>query len=280
MTRYLITATLSLALTLAGCKSQKNVVTPTGPTTTTTVTTDNVAPEARLDYIASHQSSWTSLQAGGNVKLGGPKSLSSSMQMRMVRDESIYISLRLLGIEAAKILVTRDSVLLVDKYHKRYLAEPVSLLTNGLPATVGMVQDIFLGRAFVLDKGTLNNSNKRDVTIVTNPDGSMQIKPLSQPDKFTYAFDIDTNNHIVALNVLPQKGAPYTADYSDFQNTIAGPVAHRSHLKANIGGTAFTLQFELKNLQWNTTFSIDTSRPGANYKRYEPKQIGQMFGKD
>ena len=36
----------------------------------------------------------------------------------------------------------------------------------------------------------------------------------------------------------------------------------------------------MKNLQWNTAFKIDTSRPGGNYKRITPKQLGSMFDRD
>lgn len=284
MTRLLVATILLAAITLTGCKTKKDTITVNpkqpGGITTVTTPTDTLSLPDRLEFIANRQATWQTLQAGGNVKLGGAKSLAANMQLRMVRDKAIYISIRVLGIEAAKIIVDNDSVLLVDKFHKRYLAEPVSMLTNGLPATVGMVQDIFLGRAFLLNSGTLNNSNKRAATITSTEAGNARIQPEKQPEKFAYNFDINTRNNIIALNVIPQKGTPYKASYSEIQNTLAGPIAHQSLLQAHIAGADFTLRLEMKNLQWNTAFKIDTSRPGGNYKRITPKQLGSMFDRD
>ena len=97
------------------------------------------------------------MQTGGNIKLSAGSSFSSAIQVRMVRDQAIYISLRpMLGIEVGRLLITADSLYAVDKVHKRYIAEKVSMLTSGIPVTVSEVQDMFLGRPFIIGKGTLS----------------------------------------------------------------------------------------------------------------------------
>ena len=145
-----------LAATMAACGSIKKAASVTDTTTTTTTTNNYMST---LDAVIATLGDWQTMQAGGNIKLTAGSSFSSSIQVRMVRDQSIYISLRpMLGIEVGKLIITADSLFAVDKVHKRYIAEKVSILTSGIPVTVSDVQDIFLGRPFILGKGPLKES--------------------------------------------------------------------------------------------------------------------------
>ncbi len=101
---------IALAAITTSCGSQKVAVpetqkvttttttTTTTKTTTTTTTTTTAAPTtAQVSHVAKIANSfgaWTTLKAGGSVSIGGSKPLSSSMQIRMERGKSIYISVR------------------------------------------------------------------------------------------------------------------------------------------------------------------------------------------
>ena len=102
--------------------SQEKPLPLQNPTTTTqaepTVTTDPT------DAVIATLGNWQTMQTGGNIKLSAGSSFSSSVQVRMVRDKAIFISLRpMLGIEVGKLVITADSLYAVDKVHKRYIAE-------------------------------------------------------------------------------------------------------------------------------------------------------------
>ena len=280
MKKIIIALTLLAAIT-TGCRSAKEttVTTPSGTTITPTQNQQD-ALDQRLNMLVNTQGNWTVMQVGGNVKVGGIKSLSSGMQMRMIRDKAIYISLRpMLGIEVGKIVITADSVLVVDKYHKRYIAEPMSLITNGIPVTVGNLQDIFLGRSFLLGQGTLGRSNNKDCTLA--PDGAnFRLSPKQQPKDFTYGFTYDATNKILAVEVTPVKGnqKPYQATYSDVKlEAVAGNIAHHVDVKANVGGKAFTLGLDLKDITWSGDFTIDTTKPTSGYKRMSANQITSIL---
>ena len=273
---------VAIALITAACHTTKQVTNTTYPSTDTTAVQPATTLDTRLTALATAQRGWTTMQAGGNVKVGGTKTFSSAMQMRMVRGKAIYISLRpLLGVEVGKIVITNDSVLVVDKYHKRYLNEPLSLITNGIPISVATLQDIFLGRAFVLGNGTVNPSTKHLVEL--KPAGQhFTLEPKSQLSAFTYAFTIDNDNHVLNVQVTPLKGAttPYTAHYDDIQQTLAGTIAHHADVAATVSGTKFTLDIDLKNITWNTQVNIDDSKPGDSYKRIDGKNITSILGND
>ena len=278
MNRKLCIMLCALCIILCGCHTTKQVVTT--PTTTPATSDVTTSLESRLNAFAASQMGWNTMQAGGSVKVSGGKSFSSAMLLRMERGKSIYISLRpLLGVEVGKIVITNDSVLVVDKYHKRYLAEPLSLITNGLPVTVTEMQDIFLGRAFVLAGGTVNTSTRHLVQLEAQGT-NYYLSPKAQPDAFSYGFTIDPSNHVLSVEVTPTHGdkTPYTAQYSDVQLTLAGAIAHHAVVTATVGTGKFVLSLDLKNITWNNNVTIDDSKPSAGYQRIAGNKITSILG--
>ena len=207
----IILSLLTATLLMSSCGTIKKgaaATLPQGQTTTpTTVSSDP------LNALIATLNDWQTMQAGGNIKLSAGSSFSSSIQVRMVRDKDIYISLRpALGIEVGKLLITADSIYAVDKIHKRFIAEKVSLLTAGIPVTVSDVQNIFLGRAFIIGKGTLSDANKDQVSAAKAGSG-YTVTPSEHYKGHVYSFAYDKLNNIVTLNIMPENST--TATYQD-----------------------------------------------------------------
>lgn len=271
---YSIKIALLLLAIVAFASCSKKVVQIDDDNVAVTVTNQNI------DMSAFYQADWRTFKSGGNVEIGsGSKSLSSSMQMKMIRNKSIYVSVRpVLGIEAAKMVINGDSILLVDKLHKRYILEKASLLTNGIPVTVGALQDIFLGRAFELGKGSLTQDLKDDFTVSVK-DNRVVLTPKNQFKGFDYNFVYDGRNNIVSLNVVPSNatGSTYSVTYSKVQGSVAGKVATEASVATKLNGNSLKLELEYKDINWNESFTIDTNIP-KNYKRIDGKDIMQLLG--
>lgn len=254
---------------------------------TTKKTTDFIVVEdfppsrtsvAPAEVIAKNTGTWNTMQCGGSITLGGKRNFTSSVNVRMEHDKSICISLRpLLGIEVGRLVFKGDSVIIIDKVHRQYIAENVSVLTNGLPATVSTLQDIFLGRAFILGEGSFN-SKMIDKASCTNVDGKMTLKPNKQLKGFAYEFTFDEKNRILALNVVPEgaKATTYTVNYNDVQATIAGNIAHAVSIAGTIKGNELNLGLNLNNITWNQAVKIDASIP-SNYKRADISNINSLL---
>ena len=257
-----------------GCSKRvtESIIEVNKPTATTT-TAASVA-----NYL---QSDWQSFKSGGSAKVDAAgKSLSSSMQMRMQRGQSIYISLRpVMGIEVAKMVISGDSIMLVDKVHKRYMLEKASLLTNGIPVTVDILQDIFLGRAFELGKGSLTSAIRDDFTVEAQENGNVVLKPREQFQGFDYKFVYDKNRNLLSLDVTPTKqgASTYSVHYDDIKASVAGKVPSSLSLSTALRGKAFTLELEYKDMKWNEEFTIDTVAP-KKYTRITGGDILQMLG--
>ena len=270
---YLIIA----ATLLTACGTFKKANTNLPDTNTTGQPTQSDSQDQFAAVIAT-LGDWQTLQTGGNIALKGSSSFSSSIQVRMVRDEAIYISLRpLLGIEVGRLLITADSVYAVDKVHKRFIAEKLSILTSGIPVTVTDVQDIFLGRPFIIGKGTLNNGQKAEVT-ATSEHNAIKLTPTELYKGYGYTFTFDKSIRITSLDIVPAGSTTptYQVKYSDVQRTIAGNIAHAINVDATVEKKKMAFSLSYKDIDWNKQVKIDRSIPNG-YKRMDAASLFSIF---
>ena len=270
--RHLLAAIATLALVACGTTKPSNNV--------DTIATHALNNQELSMLVARQEKSWATMQAGGSIKLSGAVSFSSSMQVRMQRGEAIVISLRpLLGVEVGRLVITSDSIVLIDKWHKQYIAEPVTLLSGGLPVTVNDVQDIFLGRPFVLGKGSVDSLRVDQITINPREQG-FDMVPNDQPRAFSYQFGYDKQGRMVTLDVQPTKGnsTTYQVAYNEVKATPAGPVAHKVNIATAIKGRNMGLTLDYDDMTWNRSVKIDRTIP-RNYKRREAAALTSLFSK-
>lgn len=267
---------LVMAALMTACGTAKKAALP--DTTTTSPTTPTTATADPINAIIATIGDWQTMQTSGNIQLSAGSSFSSSIQVRMLRDQAIYISLRpVLGIEVGKLIITADSLYAVDKVHKRYIAEKVSLLTSGIPVTVKEVQDIFLGRPFIIGKGTLDKDNK-GVMNVTQEGKATTLSPIEHYKGYGYTFTFDKSNRITSLDIVPEGSTTpaYQVKYSDVRSTTTGPIAHDINASANIEKKKMAISLSYKNIEWNGKVKIDMGIPG-NYSRMSARDLLSMF---
>ena len=89
------------------------------------------------------------------------KSQAFSINLRMRSDSVIWLSVSALGIEAARFLITRDSIKMLDRINSKYMMTDYSYLNNMLQIGVDftMLQEMLLGNYFsYLDAKKLRSS--------------------------------------------------------------------------------------------------------------------------
>ena len=278
MNKISITLIITLVMLMTACGTAKKatVTNPTGNTTQqTTVQTQTTA---HYDEIIATLGTWQTMQTGGSLTIDVGSSFSSGVQVRMVRDEAIYISFRpMLGIEVGRLLITADSIYVIDKVHKRYAAEKVSLLTAGLPITVSTVQDMFLGRPFIIGQGTLNQANKEKATL-TNDGAVSVLTPNDKYKGYSYVFTFNKSHNITSLNITPASASTsaYQVRYSNVKKTTAGNIAHTFRANGTVGKKRLTLELNYNNIEWNGSVKIDHSLP-SSYSRVNANQLLNLF---
>ena len=193
--------------------------------------------------VAAAAPEWTDFSASGNITVSTTGSLSSAIQIKMVRGRSISISIRpLLGIEMGKLFVDKDSVTLVDKYHNIYVRESVSqLLGNGIGLYA--LQNLLLSRPFDLTDGAIR-----------------------------YFFDMIENN-VSRFNVTLNNGQQYAMDFSAFKPVDGKVIATSISAHIEIGGTKVGMDLKYtKSIRWNSGVT-DYIRIPDGARRYSLAQL-------
>lgn len=272
---------LTIVTLFSSCDLLRKVTSkqPGGTTTTSTTTSEGNNADDPFASLLNTVGDWQCLQTGGNISLKGGNNFSSSIQMRMERGQAIYISLRpVLGIEVGRIVITADSLYAVDKVHKRYIAEKVSILTSGIPVTVSDVQDIFLGRPFIIGKGTLRASDK-SIVDVSRQGSNIVLTPNVHYKGYGYSFTFDKSNRISSFDILKEGSSTpaYQVKYGDVKSTDAGNIAHDIDVDAAVQNKKIAFSLDYKNIDWKESVSIDRSIP-SGYSRMSATSLFSLFG--
>ncbi|MCM1077541.1 MAG: DUF4292 domain-containing protein [Bacteroides sp.] len=227
--------------------------------------------------LESSYQPWESVKMPVTLNLNSPKSVSISGTLSMQRDRSIHMSFRFFGMEVATLMVTDDSIFASYKLERIYFAESIRDLLGGFPATVGNVQDLLLGRPFIIGEETPTLSR-------CSLDGNgttWTITPDFSPAGIGYGFTVDTptgNVELLTVN-LPSR-APITAAYSDFAVTATGPMAGTSFISARGSSAKFEGEIDLnpRKAEWGQGFGKEWTVP-KGYTRVRAEEIMKKLTK-
>lgn len=205
MSKQLLLCLLGFLL-LAGCK--KEAV----PTTAST-TTENVGTVAVTNFDFNY------LSSKGQITLKDSNdNLSSGVSIRMKKDSVIWVSVQPgLGIEAARVMLTQDSVYIVNRLQKEYVAADYAFLRNKLHVDV----------SFELLQAILVGNYQSQGTEKAMDEGDMQhVQQLRQNLTFDY-FIGSLNSKLQLLNVQDNNtGNTITVKYDGFEDIGQVPFAH------------------------------------------------------
>ena len=256
-----------------GCKSSKDI---TGPDYS------KVEGSSRYDNIVSKYTDWETVSLNGKATFKAGAELNSSVQIKMVKDEMILVSIRpMLGIEIAKLYLKKDSVVFIDKYNKLYVEEDLTALTNKLPFTLSTIQNMILNRAFLLDGTTMSAKTKKQVKLFDNKDGSLIITPKEQMPGFVYSFITDAENNITNLQVVQLSNSKtYNAEYRNFKNDDTYKMAEYVGMETVIGNKNIVLNLNINTsrARWNEPVDTDIDL-SKKYRKTTLKTYMELFNK-
>lgn len=242
---------------LAGCKSQKSAAGSGEGTTGSVVLPSSSSLQTRYTMLTESWKPWNDVEVGVKVKLNSPAKFNAAGKVWMKRGEWISMSVRMLGFEVATLWVDRDSVVAVDKFHKKYLSVATSSLLGGEDVTVADVQDLLMGRAFLLGKGTATTSNRGSFDLEQAPNG-WYLLPRRQPERFSYGFLASLTANLLRGAVIEVNDyGSVTADYKDiFESRNCGWFAKEVTLETSRGKKlSATIQWDLNGAKFNAGVS-------------------------
>ncbi len=200
MNLRLLVLLLSCFVWLGGCKSIKDITTPG---TNWKVVEERALNERLVFETASFS---------GRVKLhypeGGMNNLNASYRIDIVKDSMIMIRLIKL-IEAARIMITPDSIFIQDRINSELIACDFSIAkeTVGLPADFGLLQDILLGEYHPIPEDMVATQRRGSPKILEGDAAGMH---------FIYELEADIAKLVKLFAQDAAQERSVTLGYSDF----------------------------------------------------------------
>ena len=271
MTRF--TILIAMIGLLASCRSTKKIQTAIAKkdsvvnvTLPPDVAVKNDTLEmirATLQQVSANQINYRTFSAKVQVDYrgGDGKNYDVNANIRMHKDSALWINVNaFMGIDAMRVLITRDSVKLLNKLDKVYTARSVEYLqeVTGLPLDLKTVQDLIIGNAVFLDSNIVsyriaNNS----ISMLSLGQWFKNLVTLTESDKILMNAKLD--------DVDISRSRTAALGYSDYENKKGVPFATKRTISVT-EKNKLDIRLDFKQYDFNEEVSFPFSVP-KNYDR-------------
>lgn len=248
----------------SGCRTTlKPTITPGN----LTLTEEPSTPKMRFKALNDSTPEYECVSVPVKLQISTPARISFSGKAYIVRDESIFLSLRKFGMEVAQLYVTSDSILAVDKFNKKVVSESLSQFIEQCPVNIHDIQNLLFGQPFL-------PGEKPDADKFIFEEQTETAQWLAIPSKqynnleLGFAFSLDDNS----LKSLAVKGGSttFTSRYSYFYPTPGGAVASKCDIdiKNPKMPVEISLMWDWGSASWNNPSDMKKQIPSiAGYKK-------------
>jgi len=259
-------------LLLGGCKSSQKIATVEAG--------DAKAHAEFFDSMQEKAFQFETLNARMNAEILIPgKEMSSRVDMKMVKDSAFMLSVQpVLGIEVFRLIMDQDSIKIIDRMNRRYLAENYANLKGQTPIVFNYnnLQSLFINHLFY--PGENNVTPGIYNRFLLDQEGSSAEIRAKDKMGLSYIFMADGEEKLLSTYVT-DKSENFALQwvYSDFRITEGQPFPMRMDInlftqKASKGG----LKLNFSRVQTNIPVQIDVTIPDK-YKRVTFAEIMKMF---
>lgn len=180
--------------------------------------------------------------------------------IRMFKDSTIWISVTaILGIEGLRALITKDSVKLLDKQNKIYIARSVSYLQEmtQLPLDLQSLQGLLIGNPVFLDSNILSyNMGENTVSLLSIGTFFKHLLTIDQADNTIVSSKLDDRD--------PSRNRTCHLTYSNYENKKG--MRFPSKRTINVSEKKkIDIKLDFKQYDFNETLSFPFNIP-KNYK--------------
>lgn len=238
--------------------------------------------QAYMEKVIELAPQWKSLsgKVALTLNLGSQGNTKMNATMRLMRDQSIRFTVApLLGIEMARLEISPDGVLLLDRLHKRYCQIPFSELSEktGISVDFNAFQSLFLNEMFLPGKERLTTADAGDFTLSLNDKKGVDITPRKKA-KLTFQFLASATDGLLWQTLIQMSGTPYALrwKYDTFED-VEGR-SFPKHMNASAEGLSKNTGMDMKfsKLTVGGDWDARTTIPDS-YSRIELKQVIDML---
>lgn len=257
---------------MASCRSTKKIQTAINKKDS--VATVTIPPDTRkndtiqmirntLQRIDSNRIDFRTFNGKVNVDYSGSdgKKYDVNANVRIYKDSVIWIAVNaLLGIDAMRLYITKDSVKLLDKLNKTYTARSVDYLqeVTSLPLNLYLLQDLIVGNPVFLDPNIVSYSiSNGQIALLSVGDLFKNLVTLNEPDKSLLHSKLDDTD--------PVRNRTADLTYSEYESKKSVPFSTRRRIVV-AERNRLDIKLEFKQYEFNQEVSFPFSIP-KNYDR-------------
>ncbi len=265
-----IISIIVIAGLLASCRSTRKIGTAIAKKDTLeqTVIKTNAANDSVnfikniLQQINANHIDFTSFSAKVNIdyKDDADKKYDVNAVVRMYKDSAVWISANaVLGIEALRVLNTKDSVKLLDKLNKTYVARSNDYLqeVTSLPLGLKTVQDLLIGNPVYLDSNIIAYStNENSVSLLSVSEWFKNLLTVNAKDKSLQRSKLND------ADIVRNRTADLTYNDYETKKNISFPTKRRINISDK---KKLDIKLEFKKF----TFNEEVSFPFSVHKNFK-----------
>jgi len=272
MNRLFILLLLGISF-IYSCRSTRNIQTAIATkkdTTTAPVVIVDHSHDDSMTYIRenykkvlNNRIDFTTFSAKIDVEYEDAegKKYDVNAHLRMYKDSVIWVSITaILGIEGLRAYITADSVKLLDKQNKVYIARSVSYLQDvtELPLDLHSLQELIIGNPVFLDSNILSyNRTAGSISLQSNGEFFKNLFTISETDKLVQSSKLD--------DLDEQRSRTCYLTYYDYENKKGVNFPTRRDISVS-EKKKLDIKLNFKQYDFNETLSFPFSVP-KNYKR-------------
>lgn len=240
-------ALLGASVLSTGCKSKK-AVSDTSPLPDASLALWNTAAENAIE--------WKTVSIRSRLQYRDDSdSQSGNVNIRMVRDSAIWMNVTKLGFEVARVLITRDSAFLINRFESGITAMSLAALgaEYGIPPRLDYIQSLLMGQVV---PGHFTHNNLRP----GNPHG-FEV----QDHRLLWHYAIQAENGVPGTIKIEDEGSLYSLAWnmSNFRQLANDkPFSFlRNGIVYEQDQIVLQIQMDVSNVEINAVFDMPFNRP-------------------
>jgi outer membrane biogenesis lipoprotein LolB len=271
MMKTLLALSIAVAL-LASCRSTKKIQTAISKTDTVKIQTPpSTDPhedsmnfiKQTFNSIEQQKINFTTFSAKIDVDYRGTddKKYDVNAHLRMYKDSVIWISVTaILGIEGMRVLITKDSVKLLNKQDKVYTARSVSYLqeVSALPLDLHSLQDLLIGNPVFIDSGNIVSYSNAGgfISLLSIGDFFKNLLTLTETEKLLQSSKLDDTD--------AQRNRTCHLSYEEYENKKGVNFSSKRFISV-VENKKLEIRLHFRQYEFNETLSFPFNIP-KNYK--------------
>jgi len=266
----ILSAILFLGL-ISSCGSKKNAISVGGMIV-------EKSQKELLNDITNKELKYKTISGKTKFELSYAKSkknLKVTAVIKMVKDETIQISLRaLFGYEVAVVTLTPDSVHIIDRYNKRYGSDDISkFASSNNTFNYYNLQALLTNTIFIPGDAKITEDRYKDFDLGTN--ANMYLLKTKDKSDVLYNFAVDGYEKLASTLIYSPKKFTLQWSYANFIKD--GDYVYPTEMQANMDarGQRFDVKISYDKLDIDKDMEINIPKPDSN--KYQKVSVSEVI---